>query len=109
VSRGVIKFCRRLGAARRLSGELDVRLLADGEVVVFHDRNLDRLTSETGPIASRTSREVRNVLLSGAGEDDPKTDDARIPLLRDVMDTIAGATPLLIEIKNEGEVERGER
>jgi glycerophosphoryl diester phosphodiesterase len=90
--------------------ELDVRLLADGEIVVFHDQNLDRLTAAEGPIASRTSKDLRDVLLSGATtDDDPRTDDARIPLLRDVLDVIAGATPLLIEIKNEGEVGALER
>jgi glycerophosphoryl diester phosphodiesterase len=85
--------------------EFDVRLLADGEVVVFHDQTLDRLTDATGPIAARTSRELAGILLSGAmTDDDPKTDDARIPLLRDVLDLVAGSTPLLIEVKNEGEV-----
>lgn len=79
--------------------ELDVRLLADGEVVVFHDQNLDRLTDESGPIAARTSGDLRGVTLSGAG-----TDEARIPLLRDVLDLVAGSTPLLIEVKNEGDV-----
>jgi glycerophosphoryl diester phosphodiesterase len=84
--------------------ELDVRLLADGEVVVFHDQTLDRLTGESGPIALRTSGELQTVFLSGATDEDPRADDARIPLLREVLDTVAGATPLLIEIKNEGEV-----
>ena len=85
--------------------ELDVRLLADGEVVVFHDRELDRLTGESGPIASRTSGEVHGILLAGAtADDDPRLDDARIPLLRDVLDLLAGSTPLLIEVKNEGDV-----
>jgi glycerophosphoryl diester phosphodiesterase len=85
--------------------ELDVRLLADGEVVVFHDRELDRLTSATGPIAQRTSADIASLLLLGASAgDDPKKDDARIPLLHDVLDLIAGSTPLLIEIKNEDEV-----
>lgn len=85
--------------------ELDVRLLADGEVVVFHDRELDRLTSASGPIAARTREEIAALtLLDAAGGDDPKREDARIPLFRDVLDVIAGATPLLIEIKNEGEV-----
>ena len=85
--------------------ELDVRLLADGEVAVFHDRELDRLTGASGAIASRTSKELSTITLSDASTgDDPKRDDARIPLLRDVLDLIAGATPLLIEIKNEGEV-----
>jgi glycerophosphoryl diester phosphodiesterase len=85
--------------------ELDVRLLADGEVVVFHDRELDRLTSASGPIAARTSEDLASLTLLGASiGDDPKREDARIPLLHDVLDLIAGATPLLIEIKNEGDV-----
>lgn len=85
--------------------ELDVRLLADGEVVVFHDRELDRLTSANGPIAARTSEDLALLTLLGASiGDDPKKEDARIPLLRDVLDLIAGATPILIEIKNEGNV-----
>jgi glycerophosphoryl diester phosphodiesterase len=85
--------------------ELDVRLLADGEVVVFHDRDLDRLTSASGPIAACTSVDIAPLTLIGASiGDDPKRDDARIPLLHDVLDLIAGSTPLLIEIKNEGDV-----
>jgi glycerophosphoryl diester phosphodiesterase len=44
------------------------------------------------------------VFLSGVSDVDPNAADARIPLLREVLDTIAGATPLLIEIKNEGDV-----
>lgn len=84
--------------------ELDVRLLGDGEVVVFHDRTLERMTAASGDIGSRTSGELRDVFLSGAAVEDPRADDARIPLLRDVLDTIAGATPLLVEIKNEGDV-----
>ncbi len=84
--------------------ELDVRLLADGEVVVFHDQDLDRLTNASGPITARTSSELRNVFLAGVSDSDPNADDARIPLLGRVLDMIAGSTPLLIEIKNEGEV-----
>lgn len=84
--------------------ELDVRLLADGEVVVFHDQMLDRVTDQTGPIASRTTPQLRTVLLAGAPGEDANVNDACIPLLREVLDTIAGATPLLIEIKNEGDV-----
>jgi len=85
--------------------ELDVRLLADGEIVVFHDQNLDRVTDATGPISARSVRELERIFLSGAaGGDDPRRDDARIPLLREVLDLVAGSTPLLIEVKNEGEV-----
>ncbi|HET6462411.1 MAG TPA: glycerophosphodiester phosphodiesterase family protein [Candidatus Krumholzibacteria bacterium] len=107
-SRGVIENSLPAFWAAARAGypaELDVRLLADGEVVVFHDQNLDRLTNESGPIALRTARDLAHVFLAGAAsDDDPNPDDARIPLLRDVLDLIAGSTPLLIEVKNEGDV-----
>jgi glycerophosphoryl diester phosphodiesterase len=107
-SRGVIENSLPAFWAAARAGypaELDVRLLADGEVVVFHDQSLDRLTNASGPVASRTSADLKRVYLSGATtDDDPNPDDARIPLLRDVLDVIAGSTPLLIEVKNEGNV-----
>lgn len=85
--------------------ELDVRLLTDGEVVVMHDRDLDRVTHASGPVSALTTAELRKVALQGvASSGDPRLADARVPLLRDVLDLIAGSTPLLIEIKNEGDV-----
>ncbi|HEX5132390.1 MAG TPA: glycerophosphodiester phosphodiesterase family protein [Candidatus Krumholzibacteria bacterium] len=85
--------------------ELDVRLLRDGEVVVLHDRELDRVTHAHGPVAVLSSQELRAVALQGvASSGDARLADARVPLLRDVLDLIAGSTPLLIEIKNEGAV-----
>jgi glycerophosphoryl diester phosphodiesterase len=85
--------------------ELDVRLLRDGEVVVMHDRELDRVTHATGPVSTMDSAALRKVVLKGvASSGDPRLADARVPLLRDVLDLIAGSTPLLIEIKNEGDV-----
>jgi len=41
--------------------EMDVHLTADGEVVVIHDADLDRTTSGSGPVASRTLAELREV------------------------------------------------
>src|SRR6185295_12066984 len=38
--------------------ELDVRLSRDGDVVVHHDRTLDRTTALTGPVVARTSGEL---------------------------------------------------
>jgi glycerophosphoryl diester phosphodiesterase len=47
------------GLARGAQGlELDVRLSADGVVVVHHDRTLERTTNLTGPIANRTAGEL---------------------------------------------------
>ena len=39
--------------------ELDVRLTSDGELVVFHDRCLDRTSDGRGPVASQTLSHVR--------------------------------------------------
>lgn len=39
--------------------EMDVRLTADGHVVVIHDATVDRTTDGTGPVAELTLEEVR--------------------------------------------------
>lgn len=74
--------------------ELDVRLLGDGEVAVFHDDTLDRLTDEDGPLDRLTAEAAAATPLCGTEE--------TIPVLRDVLDVVAGAVGVLVEIKNEG-------
>jgi glycerophosphoryl diester phosphodiesterase len=52
------------GGAARLGAdafELDVHLTADGEVIVFHDEETERLTGEAGTIETRTLAEVRTL------------------------------------------------
>jgi glycerophosphoryl diester phosphodiesterase len=84
--------------------ELDVRGLASGEPVVFHDVTLARMTGSKGRIADLSRGDLAGLRLSGTGE--------RIPLLAQALDLVAGRVPLLIEIKNEGQpgaLERGVR
>ena len=71
--------------------ELDVRLSKDGELVVFHDATLDRVVGREGKVIDFTAEELAGMSLSG-------TQDG-IPTLRQVLDLIDGAVPLLIEIK----------
>jgi len=71
--------------------ELDVRLLADGQVVVFHDHDLARLTSALGVITAQTAISIGELRLLNTAE--------RIPLLTDVLELVAGQVGLLIEIK----------
>jgi glycerophosphoryl diester phosphodiesterase len=73
--------------------EVDLQLTADGEVVVFHDSTLERLTQASGPLVRRTLAELRNVRL--------RDGDERIPTLHELLETVAGRTPLVLELKSE--------
>ena len=74
--------------------ELDLQLSKDGEAMVFHDYFLQRLTAESGPVAQRTAAELNAIsLLHGRAE--------RIPTLSQVLATVAGRAPLLIELKDQ--------
>ena len=74
--------------------ELDVHVTADGEVVVFHDATLDRVTAASGKIKKKTLAELRELRLMG-------TEDT-IPTLREVLDLVDGRVPLLVELKETG-------
>jgi glycerophosphoryl diester phosphodiesterase len=78
--------------------ELDVRLSKDGELVVFHDPTLKRMTSIEGKVIDYTREELATFRLGN-------TEDT-VPTLREVLDTVDGRVPLLIEIKMQGD-ERG--
>ncbi len=73
--------------------ELDVHMLADGEIAVFHDFDLQRMTGLSRPIESCTAADIRPLRLAGTGEP--------IPLLRQVLDLVGGRAGLLVEIKND--------
>ena len=74
--------------------ELDVHLSRDGEIVVFHDDTLDRLTGQSGPVSERDWSELRTMTVAGT--------DERIPSLPEVFDRVAGRVPIVVEIKNRG-------
>jgi glycerophosphoryl diester phosphodiesterase len=75
--------------------ELDVQLTADGQAVVFHDAQLGRMTGERGPVAARTLAELRALPLQGGGT---------IPGLDEVLETVRGQVPVLVEIKDQSGV-----
>ena len=79
--------------ARHFAIECDLQLTADGEIIIFHDDTLDRLTTGTGPVAARTLAEVRAHPFRGA--------DGVIPTLADLLDLVDGRTPLVIELKSQ--------
>ncbi len=54
--------------------ELDVRLSADGNVVVIHDATVDRTTNGAGPVSRLSAAELR-ALDAGMGQPVPTLDD----------------------------------
>ena len=76
--------------------ELDVRSLADGTLVVFHDETLGRMTKQDGYLSNFTYADIKDLKLVNSSQ--------KIPTLEDVLKVVDGRTPLLIEIKNMGKV-----
>ncbi|WP_103332768.1 glycerophosphodiester phosphodiesterase family protein [Pseudotabrizicola formosa] len=83
----------RAAVAAGYAIEVDVQLSADGVAMVFHDDDLDRLTSERGPVRARTAAELGDMALTGGSD--------TIPTLATVLGMVAGRVPLLIEIKDQ--------
>ena len=95
LKKGVVENSRRafLEAIRQRYGiELDVRSAADGTAMVFHDRVLDRLTAEKGPVA-RSPEELSKIGLSGSKD--------VIEPLGDILRFVAGRVPVLVKLKED--------
>lgn len=73
--------------------ELDVQLSKDGEVMVFHDYMLSRMTGREGLLSDFTTDELRALKLGDS--------DERIPTLSEVLALVDGRVPLLVELKGE--------
>lgn len=77
--------------------ELDVHLLKDHTLVVFHDDNLKRMTGIDKEIKDCTYDEIKNVRL--------KDTDCTIPRFEDVLKLVDGKVLLDIEIKYHSSLE----
>ena len=73
--------------------EIDVFKIASGEIVVFHDEKIDRLTNGSGDIESLDLEALKNLTVEG---------NHKIPLLSEVLDVINHKVPLNIELKGPG-------
>jgi glycerophosphoryl diester phosphodiesterase len=71
--------------------ELDVHVLRDGEVVVFHDDELSRLAGVARALREEDRASIRKHRLLGGA--------FGIPTLREALALVQGKVPLLIEIK----------
>lgn len=71
--------------------ELDIRLTADGEVVVFHDDTLQRMCGVEDRVDEKDYSELCELRLLETTQ--------RIPLLREVLELVDTRVPLVIELK----------
>jgi glycerophosphoryl diester phosphodiesterase len=78
--------------------ECDLQPTADGEVVVFHDDTLERLTDLVGPVAKQPLSAVRKARF--------KDSDTHIPTLEELLDIVDGRVPLVIELKSRFDGDR---
>jgi glycerophosphoryl diester phosphodiesterase len=76
--------------------ELDVRMIDDGTVIIFHDEKLSRLTNSDGYATNLVKEKLKDYKIL-------KTDE-HIPTLEETLELINGQVPLLIEIKNNHKV-----
>ena len=72
--------------------ECDVRLDAAGQVRVFHDDALERLTDGVGEFAAVPVDELAALRLQGTS--------SHVPLLRELLELNGGRTPVIIELKS---------
>lgn len=83
----------RGAVAKNFAIECDVHLTSDRVPVVFHDDDLRRLTRTDGFVWQRTAGEMRNLKVGGTTD--------HVPLLRDLLDTVRGQVPLIVELKGK--------
>lgn len=78
--------------------EIDIQLIQDDVIIVFHDENTQRLTGVDKNSYALKPEELAHLTLLES--------DQTIPTLQQTLDHINTQAPLLIEIKTDGEVGR---
>lgn len=71
--------------------EIDVFQISSGEIVVFHDERVDRLSNSAGLLKEYNIFDLKKLILDGGHQ---------IPMLQDVLKLINGRAALNIELKD---------
>jgi len=77
--------------------ELDVKLTADGHVIVIHDSTVDRTTDGKGRVESLTLEAIRK--LDAGKWFNEKFADTKVPLLEEVFEVVGRDKMINIELK----------
>ncbi|HHG89776.1 MAG TPA: glycerophosphodiester phosphodiesterase [Devosia sp.] len=97
-SKGVIENSRSAFARAAKAGyaiECDLQLSGDGEAMVFHDYELDRLTKQTGPFSRLSAGQLTRIRLTASRKGDTPMRFAEL------LELIGGKVPLVVELKHQ--------
>ena len=92
---GRVENCESSFEAAIVNGfsiECDIQLTADGQAVVFHDDEVDRVLDGKGKVKQFTVRELQAMSV--------KLGNDRVLTLAELIEQVAGRTTLVIEIKS---------
>ena len=95
-ARGVIEnmpAAARAAVAGNFAIECDIQLSADGEAMVHHDHELDRLTEGSGHLVDKTAAELKAIRFKATSE--------QMMTLGDLCALVAGKVPLVVEVKSQ--------
>ncbi len=81
----------RKAVERGFGAELDIHLMADGNLAVIHDSSLLRTAGSDVCIEDLTAADLEQFVLEESSE--------KIPLLQEVLALFEGKTPLIVELK----------
>jgi glycerophosphoryl diester phosphodiesterase len=98
---GVIENTATAIAAAIAAGyaiEVDLQISADGEAMVFHDAELERLTEGSGRLDAITSRALQSVPFRGTAD--------RMMTLDQLCRLVAGRAAMLVELKSRFDGDR---
>ncbi len=79
--------------AKGFSMECDVQLTADGQAVVFHNDEVDRVLDGKGKVKSFTVKQIQKMKFRG-GKD-------RVQTLQELLEQVDGRETIVIEIKSQ--------
>jgi len=85
--------------------DVDGQLTRDGELVVFHDLSVDRLTSGTGKVRDKTRAEM--LALDLGPKYDPSLRGAQVHTFEDFVRAVKGRGILMVELKVPGPAPTG--
>lgn len=76
--------------------ELDVHILKDNKIIVFHDDNTSRMTGINKNLRDCTYEEIKKLKLNNT--------NYTIPLFEEVLKEVDGKVPIIIELKTDNKV-----